>query len=225
MSAALSGPETISGPWLVQADLGLGGDRETLARLLAGLAFGDLGAVWGPAEVDAPVRCYALLEAARYEGLPEKLEGSVLEYASLMRGDAAGDLRDVAPYLVALPEDHQLSRHLLTPKKDADAHWQRWGTGSVTMFRSASPLADLVQHFRKFTRIFDDAQARWNYFRFYAPETMRGLVAHMKPAPFAQFSAPFHFALTEGREGQPVLVGQDPDRMQRYLDLCVNHAD
>ncbi len=212
-----------AGPWLVGAVAAVAKDRDRLSRVLAGLAFGDPAAVWGGDE--APAGCFALLEAARFPDFPEQLDGAGLDYASLMRGEAAEDLRDVAPYLIALPPDHQLARRLLTPKSGNDAHWQLWGSGSVTLIRSRASLDDLLRHFRKFTRIFDAGEGRWNYFRFYAPEAMRGLVAHMKPAPFAAFSAPFLFALTEGREAQPVLVGRDLVRMRDYLDLCVRHAD
>lgn len=205
-------------------------------RLLAQLAFGDTTAIWPqvaePATLgtdpiqgaDDPVPeilCYALLEAARFPGLRETLDGGALDYACLFQGAAAKELGDVAPYLVQLPADHPFTRQLLTPWQAGGPYWHHWGQNGVTLLRSSGSLEDLLRHFRKFTRLFDPARSRWNYFRFYAPETLRGMIAHMNPAPFATFAAPVLFFLTEGRAQEPLLLGQDPQRLQAYLAQSV----
>lgn len=189
-----------------------------LGALLQALAFEDLGEEWS----EDATSCFALLEAARIPDLPELLEASELEFSSLFRGQAQDELARVAPYLVRLDRDAALTRQLLSPAPDPEApHWQRWGRGAVVLIRAAATLEDLLRHLRKFTRIYDEQSGRWNYFRFYAPETLRGLIAHMRPEAFAQFAAPLHFLLTEGRQAEPVLLGLDPQRLARLLERRV----
>lgn len=202
-------------PWLI--DLGTDAPAQDSARLVAqlsALTFGDSRTGWPD---EAPSASFALLDAARLEGLPEILAVSDLEHTPLFRGHAQQELRDVAPWLVRLAPDHQLTRQLLTPTQPGGPHWHRWGLGAVTLIRSTAELPQLLRHFRKYTRIFDDHGARWNYFRFYAPETLRGLIANMEPDAFASFAAPVQMFITEGRHGQPVLLGPKPRQMQRFV--------
>ncbi|KIT15172.1 DUF4123 domain-containing protein [Jannaschia aquimarina] len=110
-----------------------------------------------------PLHTYAVLDAARVQGLPEMLETSGLDHACLFQGEAAEDYRDVAPYLVHLEEGQQLTRQLFI---QGDAPWEMWDAEPGVFLRSTAPLDALKKHLRKFTKV-QDQDGRWVYFRFW----------------------------------------------------------
>lgn len=57
---------------------------------------------------------YALLDASRFFGLPELLEGSGLAHRMLLPRGKNDELRDVAPYVVELTPASRFARHLFT---------------------------------------------------------------------------------------------------------------
>lgn len=197
--------------WLIRLPTGPQGP---LVADLRALAFADTLPYWPD---ESPPETFALLDAARFPGLPETLAASDLDHASLFRGAAGEDLADVAPWLVRLAPDHALTRQLLTPHLPDGPHWHRWGRGVAVLMRSAAGFQALWRHFRKYTRIYDDQRGKWNYFRFYAPETLRGLVAHMPPAAFAAFARPVQMFLSEDHRGHPLLIGAEPARIRDLL--------
>ena len=212
MSASVCASQTA--PWLTVAEGAPTG--RALTDFLQRLCFQPAPTLWPDQSEDG---CFALLEAARYPDLPEVLEASGLEHACLFKRQAYEELRDVAPFLVRLEPEHLFTRRLLTPASEDAPHWQRWGRG-VALIRSDQGLEELLRHFRKYTRIFDPSQKRWTYFRFYAPETLRSLIAHMQPPAFETFSRPFRFLLTEGCGAEPVLLGADRARLCAFIDKC-----
>ena len=56
-----------------------------------------------------------VLDAARLPGLPERLEAEGVPYRSLFQGQAAQELRDVAPYLVQVSPSDRLLRDFTAP--------------------------------------------------------------------------------------------------------------
>ncbi len=179
------------------------------------LAFSSTVAGW-PDNSDA--HTFALVEGARIPRIAEILETDGLEYGSLFQGAALDELAAVAPWIVRLDPEERLSERFLTPALPDGPHWHYWGRGAVTILRSDATLSELIRHFRKYTRIFDEARGKWNYFRFYAPESLRGLVAHMEPTAFKAFVAPLRFMITESGTGQPLCLGAEPARISAYLE-------
>ncbi|MEO0751475.1 MAG: DUF4123 domain-containing protein [Pseudomonadota bacterium] len=126
--------------------------------------------LFGPQDLEASsshsnVPLFALLDAARIMGLPERLDASVLEHACLFKGRAQEDLGDVAPWLVKLDRDHPLTRGLFS---EGTAPWHLWQTGTYILMRSSASLPSLVTHLRRFTG-FRDEDGKWLYFRFCDP--------------------------------------------------------
>ncbi|WP_179381730.1 DUF4123 domain-containing protein [Jannaschia marina] len=112
-----------------------------------------------------PLHTYAVLDAARVPGLPEMLDGSGLDHACLFQGQAASELRDVAPWLVRLEESHGLTRALFT-RGDGPNHL--WDKEPGIFLRSQEALDAVRKHLRKFTKVRDE-DGRWYYARFWEP--------------------------------------------------------
>lgn len=112
-----------------------------------------------------PVQTYAILDAAKSLGLPERLAASGLDHRCLFKGKARDELGDAAPWIVQLDQASDFCRHLFT---EGDAPWQMWGRGPGIYIRSRASLDALWGYFRKFTRVQDET-GKWFYFRFYDP--------------------------------------------------------
>ena len=108
---------------------------------------------------------YAVIDAAKVFGMPEMLEASGMEHACLFQGDAAEELRDVAPWLVKLEAGRKFTQGLFS---SGDTHWQMLDREPGIFLRSSASLRDLRAHLRKFTRIRDEA-GKWYYLRFWEP--------------------------------------------------------
>ncbi len=119
------------------------------------------------------VNTFAILDAAKLPGLAEQLEASGLLHRCLFKGKPAAELRDVAPWIVALDHQHPFTRALFT---SGDAPWAHWDKAPGIFVRSDGSLDQVWQHFRRFTRVMDERK-KWYYFRFW------------EPAPFAHYIA------------------------------------
>lgn len=113
--------------------------------------------------VKRPIQTYAILEAAKIMNLPELLTDSGLEHRCLFKGDAYDELKDVAPWIVRLEDGNGFTRSLFTT---GDAPWHLWDAAPALYLRSRGALEQLWKHFRKFTRIRNEA-GKWFYFRFW----------------------------------------------------------
>lgn len=136
---------------------------ETLPCSSAGNVMGLIFQDKPPAASQSHV--YALLDAAKVFGLPEMLEASGLEHACLFQGDAAEELRDVAPWIVKLEPDRKFTQGLFS---SGAAPWQMLDYEPGIYLRSSASLQDLRAHLRKFTRMRDEA-GKWYYLRFWEP--------------------------------------------------------
>ena len=111
---------------------------------------------------------YAVLDAAKVQGLPEMLETSGLDHACLFQGAAAEDYGDVAPWIVRLEEGHRLTRGLFT---QGDAPWDMWETEPGIFLRSATSLDARRNHLRKFTKVRDE-NGKWVFLRYWEPRVI-----------------------------------------------------
>ncbi len=136
----------------------------------------EAGIAEGDASGSPSLGTFAVLDAARVQNLLEVLSTSGLEYACLFKGDAAQELRDVAPWIVKLEEGNRFVRHLFT---QSDAPWAMWDHAPGIYIRSRDGLEDIRAHLRKFVKVRDEAGA-WFYLRLYDPRIMR---AFLRGAP------------------------------------------
>ena len=114
------------------------------------------------------LQTYAVLDAAKVQGLPEMLETSGLEHRCLFTGEAFDELKDAAPWIVKLEQDAPLLEYLFT---QSDAPWHLWDAEPGVFLRSTKPLKEVWSYLRKFTRIKDEA-GNWFYQRFWEPATL-----------------------------------------------------
>lgn len=110
-----------------------------------------------------PMQTYAILDAAKVTNLPEMLADSELEHRCLFKGEAYDDLKNVAPWIVRLENENTFTRNLFTR---SDAYWHLWDNEPGIYVRSRGTLEEMWRHFRKFTRVRDEA-GKWFYFRFW----------------------------------------------------------
>lgn len=119
-----------------------------------------------------PLRTFALLNAARVPGAHQLLETSGLPVRSLFKGDAKEKLQDVAPYLIQISARSEFTRRLFTSIKDVSpdlTSLHLWPREAVIYFRARTDIDSLQRHLRRFSRL-KDAQGKWYYFNFSAPE-------------------------------------------------------
>ncbi len=129
---------------------------------------------------------YALLDGALILGLPERLEASGLPYACLYEGEAVTEFADTAPYIVQLFPDASLTRALFSKYEKDGIQRGLWADEVGIIVQSQASLRGLRSHFRRFTYLQDE-QGKRVFFRFYAPVTLRTLIANMQPEDLADF--------------------------------------
>jgi len=123
-------------------------------------------AQYGGADKVPPLNTYAILDAAKVVNFVEMLEASGLEHRCLFKGEAAQEMRDVAPYVVRLKEDVDFTRNLFSKDPEQEVPWFMWDCEPGIYVRSRGSLDDMWKHFRKFTKVQDE-NGKWFYFRFW----------------------------------------------------------
>jgi hypothetical protein len=130
---------------------------------------------------DAKVNCFAVLDAALLEDLPGVLASSGLEHMCLFRGEALDSLLDVAPYLVRLTPEADLTRRIFTK---SESRWDLWGRGAGILLRSPASLADTGKHLRKFTKVTTTGK-KTLFLKFWHEAVMNAFCADAPPDPLA----------------------------------------
>lgn len=123
------------------------------------------------------LQTYAILDAAKVTCLPEMLEDSGLDHASLFQGETAKELRDVAPWIVRLEESHRFTRNLFT---QGDAPWNMWDLEPGIFLRSTGSLNDMRRHLRKYIRVQNE-KGKWLYWRFWEPKWIVDMLGELHP--------------------------------------------
>ena len=124
------------------------------------------GTQYGSSDKVPPLHTYAILDAAKVVNFVEMLEASGLEHRCLFKGEAAEEMRDVAPYVVRLEEDVDFTRNLFSHDPEQEVPWFMWDREPGIYVRSRGSLDDMWRHFRKFTKVQDES-GKWFYFRFW----------------------------------------------------------
>lgn len=141
---------------------------------------------------------YAILDAAKAVNLVERLATSSLEHACLFQGKTQEALGQVAPWIVKLDDKSPFTRSLFSAETGPT---DLWDTHAGIFLRSTAPLAGLVKHFRKFTKL-PDKQGTYLFLRFWEPAPFGDFcVGNQTPAPLAKafFDAGGHGILYLGQ--------------------------
>lgn len=170
--------------------------KKSVPDALWPVLFGPLGPD-GVGAASRPLPCYAILDAGRVPGLPDLLAASGLDHACLFRDEADASLQEAGPWIVELREDSGFVRNLFTR---GHAPWHMWDRQPGIFLRSVASLDDLRRHFRKFIRLYSQRTKTWHYFRFYAPEIARTVIAAFDAGQFARFGAPLRLIACPARK-------------------------
>lgn len=145
-------------------------ERDWIGPELKELLFGQ------PA--DAPkLRTYLIVDAAQRKnvtGLFDIDSGVVdVPVQCLFKGDAAQELKEVAPYLIdmTLPDGAWDNRDLV-PGFHRDFFRRHWGKNTGIFIRTTALMAEVWGHFRKFTKANMQEDGRGVFFRFYDPRIL-----------------------------------------------------
>lgn len=144
---------------------------------------------YGCADAVPPMKTYAILDAGKFQSGLSEIEECEMPFRCLFKGDAAEELKDVAPYLIELDPESRFTRRLFTwiPEiPDAMTTVHLWHKEPGIYIRSRSDFATLWKHFRKFTRVQNETGA-WYYFQFWEPKAalaiFRMLATDQKEVP------------------------------------------
>jgi hypothetical protein len=94
--------------------------------------------------------CYALLDGAQVNGLPNLLEFAGADATSLFCGDSMADFAEAGPWLVELRKNDRLCGMLFTA---SPAPQHLWGKLRFTLLRSSAATELLVNHLRRYIRL------------------------------------------------------------------------
>ena len=119
--------------------------------------------LWRPVAGQAPMKVYALVDAARSEAMYPRIMGAQEESVCLHRGKMAEELAWVAPYLVRLQREEPFTQWLID---------NGWGNSQCVFVRSWASFTQLKRHFQTFLKVYDE-EGHSFFFRFYDPRVMR----------------------------------------------------
>lgn len=130
---------------------------------------------YGSQDQVPPMKTYAIVDAAKLQWGGSEIENCEMPYRCLFKGDAAQELKDVAPYLIELNAETSFTRTLFTHNKnmpDEMTSVHLWHKEPGIYIRSRANFEDLWRHFRQFTQIQDENN-KWYFFRFWEPWVLR----------------------------------------------------
>ena len=185
--------------------------KKCVPELLRSVLFGGTPPANGVREAagvgasPAPAQyAYAILDVAKVVNLPELLERSGLQHRCLFKGEALNAMSAAAPWIVRLEETSAFTRNLFTR---SDMSWHLWDTEPGIFLRSNSSLDDLWRHFRKFTRVQDEA-GKWYYSRFWEPRWARIMLRDMASPDVDRFLSGISCVVALGSDGRAVIISR-----------------
>ena len=157
--------------------------------------------IWQRAESQASLRYYAVLDAARNDGIYPKLMDSDNEWVNLFRGEQARELATVAPYLVTLHREDAFTQWLFN---------YGWGDSWGILVGALANLKALVQHFRTFLMVYDE-DGKPLYFRYYDPRVLRVYLPTCNESELNEVFGPIDHYWVEGEEGNSMIEYSQAD--------------
>lgn len=149
-----------------------------------------VGQIWQNAESDPSLHLYAILDAARDTRIHSRFVENRVSALSLFRGDKALELATVAPYLVALQRDADLTEWFFQ---------YGWGNSWGIIIEASVGLSDLKRHFQNFIMVYDDT-GKPVYFRFYDPRVFRVYLPTCNAAELETIFGPVNAYYVEDEE-------------------------
>lgn len=139
---------------------------------------------------------FTLVDLARATDLDKLLPASAAEVTSLYEGKDADELREVAPYLIAIGENSLLLERLVA---------EGWGRAWALYLTSDRPFAEVRKHLRKFLRVSTE-DGEELYFRFYDPRVLRVFLPTCTLEQITEFFGPITSFWVEGEDPAACIV-------------------
>lgn len=137
----------------------------------------------GTAADEGVFHTYAILDAAKMPYvLTGLIEASGLRHRSLFQGQTQEDLEEYAPYLVELEDGNDFTRKIFTTEKFMGF----WEKELGIYIRAKADFDTMRKHFRKFTRVQDEAGS-WFYWRFWEGQKLPTVLRAFDPKERNQF--------------------------------------
>ena len=139
---------------------------------------------------------YTVLDGASFSNLASELNHHKAEYACLYRGELEADIALVAPYLVSLPPEANIT------------HWvlKQIGRNNPGIFiHTRVPVYELRKHLRTFLMIKDQNNQQV-YFRYYDPRVLRSYIPSCNAEEKKTLFGPVNHYFAEDKEGKLLLT-------------------
>lgn len=110
----------------------------------------------------------------------------------LFKGDKGEELKEAAPYLLemTLPEE-VLGNFDHVPSFHKDFFGKFWGQDTGIFIRTTAMFDEVLNHFRRFTKVQMEADKRWVFFRFWDPRTISTFLEVLDENDANKFMASF----------------------------------
>ena len=138
-----------------------------------------------------------VVDAARIEGLPARLDGIRAGARCLYQGKSEEELADVAPWILTTEPGSDASRLVFG---------ELWGQSAAVHMVTGASLTDLRSHLRHFLMVVSE-DGKTLYFRFYDPRVLRVFLPTCSPEQLAEFFGPIEAFYLED---------EDPGRALRF---------
>jgi Domain of unknown function (DUF4123)/Inner membrane component of T3SS, cytoplasmic domain len=159
---------------------------------------------------------FAIVDAARDEGVLALLRESDSAYQSLYEGLQGQVMAEQAPYLVELGGGSSFDEVLVR---------RGWGKSWGVYLTSREPFRELRRHLRKFLFVKDEA-GRELYFRFYDPRVLRVFLPTCSPRQAGAFFEGVEAFSMEGERAEVVLrFSEEEGRLRREIMTLASGDD
>jgi hypothetical protein len=159
--------------------------------------------MWGPDQSGAD-DVFVVLDGARDERIPRRVEGYLDQKACLYEGDLTRDLANAAPYLLRLFRDDRFCRQLLD---------EGWGNAWGVFVVANTSMNSLRKHFRTFMVVRGPSGQRL-IFRWYDPRVLRSYLPTCNLEELRAIFGPIRAFIVEGREtGTAIRFSFDGERL------------
>lgn len=146
--------------------------------------------LFGQPEDGPKMRTYLIVDAALRKNITGVFDLDALDVSvqCLFKGEAANEMKESAPYLIdmTLPDGAWEERSEV-PAFHRDFFRKHWRRNTGIFVRTTALMAEVWGHFRKFTRIRMEEDARWVYFRFADPRVISAFVEALHEDDMHQF--------------------------------------
>jgi len=140
---------------------------------------------------------FAVLDGAAIPDLLNQLNRFQADYICLYRGELEANMAAVAPYLVALTPDAEVTAWLLS----------LIGNNPGVFARTKVPMREMRQHLRKFLMVYD-TESKPTYFRYYDPRVLRTYLPNCSAEETRILFGPVTHYFAENETGDQLLSFQ-----------------